>query len=271
MVYFFNMQTSTKKVVGTSVLAFILILAGTAVYFTQDSNKTGINPKLDLVVRKDFSKHNRNVLDTSSTTVDQVLATSTKVKDDTPSSSPVAKKQLIIDARQIASKYHLIHTSLFCVLSDIEEPGDLSEGKATITFREYHGKTDYETCRGDTATSPRLFSMEIDTATGKVFADANPEIQMEEVKLDEGENKAMTMTLPALKDKILFYFRELNESPNTPDKDIEDLASYYWVYVRRNPEDGRLSFLNDLAKDNFDHAWDRLGPCFGIPEGQCRE
>ena len=183
----------------------------------------------------------------------------------------IIKNQLITDARQIASKYNLINVSLFCVLSDIEKPDDLSITKAVITFREYHGQSDYDNCVGDPATSPRLFSVLIDRTTGKVFTDTNPEIQMEELKLDTIEKEAVGMTLPTLKDKIIAYFKQFNKHTNISDKDFEDFNSYYWVYLRRVPEDEGLSFLKGLAEDEFDYAWNRLGPCFGIPQGQCRE
>ncbi len=182
------------------------------------------------------------------------------------------KAQLITDARQIASKYNLINVSLFCVFSEIEKFNDFSAVKAIITFRERHGQSEREDCGGDITTSTKPFSVLIDRRTGKVFTDANSKIaQMEELQLDAVEKEAMMMTISTLKNKIIAYFKQFNEHIDIPDKDLENFVSYYWVYVRRVPEDSDLLFLKGLVEDDFEYAWNRLGPCFGIPEGACTE
>lgn len=74
--------------------------------------------------------------------------------------------KLISKAKQITADYKLSPVKQECLTYEVQK--NLFEGKRIIDVREVHSKT----CGGDSATTPRLFTIAIVEATGEVWSDA---------------------------------------------------------------------------------------------------
>lgn len=70
----------------------------------------------------------------------------------------------VAKAKVLTTQYNLISLSIDCLAF---EEGDVVDGKIIIDVREAHNKK----CGGDPGTAPRVFSFEIDVATGEYKTD----------------------------------------------------------------------------------------------------
>jgi hypothetical protein len=254
-----------KKYYYILILLIFLGLVSLACYYFITRNS-----QIVISIRKHDGGDSKNSIGIKKSSDVQKNPEYSKQKGDTQ--EQIIRRQLITDSREFASKYHLVKGSLNCVSSQIEGDEDFSETVTLITFRELHGQMNAEDCGGDVSTSPRLFFVLLDRLTGEISTDAQSEtLTIKKFKLDSNERAALTLTLPALRAKLLYFLGKFNKSGSINENDFDIFNSYYWVYARRVPEDGKLDSLISSTTTDFTKAWDNLGPCFGIPDGQCRE
>ena len=99
-----------------------------------------------------------------------LVACSDKTQQPNPQNHEKVETEKIMDtkwvsrAKDLTLKYKLTSTSIDCLIFD---EGEVSKGKKEISVREMHN----EKCGGDPQTAPRLFSFEIDMATGEYKTD----------------------------------------------------------------------------------------------------
>ena len=88
-----------------------------------------------------------------------------------PEPSPPAEPDRLLDGvRTLVAEQQLTQRPLACL--EFVSAGDPTPGIRRIDVRERHDAD----CGGDPATAPRLFSVEIDLATGAVASDARSAI-----------------------------------------------------------------------------------------------
>jgi hypothetical protein len=80
--------------------------------------------------------------------------------------SITANNVLLSKVREVIKIYKLTSLSPECLL--FETSFDKKEGVSLIIVREKHSKS----CGGDTLTSPRLFTLKINTQNGIIWSDA---------------------------------------------------------------------------------------------------